>query len=176
MHRHFRRQLILGLEIIAGSVLIFGAGLYLLADDLENKSEKIVTARALISQTAATIEALADLKNDAPKADAYRRAIDKILVSQDRLLDFPRWLEGLARGRKVALTFSFQGSQVKPLDNAPGHIGFSLDIRGALANLTEFLKDVEFQSPRFLVSLDNFNLNGSGSSYRITSQGKVYFR
>jgi len=156
--------------------LVFAAILYFLSRDLQFQAEKIVADRALINRRAAVLGALADLKRDAPQADVYKRAMDKLLVSQDQLLDFSRWLDGLARVRQIGLNFSFRGSQVAPQGDAPGYIAFSLDLAGKLNNLVEFLKDLESLSPRFLVGLDGVDLTGDGSSYRILSQGKVFFR
>ncbi len=176
MPNHFRRELIVSLAIVGGSILIFASILYFLSEDLSFQAEKVVADRALINQRAAILGALADLKKDASQADIYKRAMDKILVLQDQLLDFPHWLDGLSRAHQVGLSFSFQGSQVPPQGETPGYIAFSLDLTGKLGDLIDFLKDVEFQSPRFLVSLDNVGLTKGDSAYRISSQGRVFFR
>lgn len=176
MPTYFRRELVISLAIIGGSIAVFALALYFLSKDVNFQEEKVVADRALINQRAAVLGALADLKRDAPRGDVYKRAMDKILVSQDQLLDFPRWLDGLARVRQIGLNFSFQGSQVAPLEDSPGYIAFSLDLVGKLSYLIDFLKDIEFQSPRFLISLDNVDLTRSGSDYRILSQGRVFFR
>jgi len=147
-----------------------------LSRDLESEAEKTATDRILISKRAAALESLADLKRNSAKADAYKQAMDKILISQDQLLDFPRWLEEAARIRRLALTFSFQGSEVQPQPNFPGYINFSLDLSGPIDDLTQFLKDFERQEPRFLVSLESFDFVRDGSIYRVLTRGKVFFR
>lgn len=176
MPTHFRRELIVSLAIMGGSIVVSALVLFLLSRDLQSQAEKVVADRALINQRAAVVAALASLKTDASRAELYKRAMDKILVSQDQLLDFPRWLDGLSRVREIGLTFLFQGSQVAPQGDSPGYIAFSVDLIGKLNNLVDFLKDVEFQSPRFLVSLDSIDLTRNGSDYRILSQGRVFFR
>lgn len=176
MPDRFRRELLISLFVIIGGLLIFSATLYLLSSDLSARAEKIVADRALISQRSAALEFLAESKKNTPRADVYKQAMDRILVSQDQILDFSRWLDGLARVRQVGLSFSFQGGQVSPHGDAPGYIGFSLDLNGKLDDLTNFLKDIEFQSPGFLINLDNFDLSRNGSNYRILTQGRVFFK
>lgn len=176
MFNHFRRELIFGLAFIGGGIVVFTSAIYFFSQDLESRADKVVSDRTLINQRAAALGALADLKRDSPPADIYKRAMDKILVSQDQLLDFPRWLDGLARVRRIGLNFSFQGNQIAPGENAAGYVAFSLDLIGKLDDLVDFLKDVEFRSPRFLISLEGIDLTRNGTDYRILSQGKVFFK
>jgi len=143
---------------------------------LSGQADKIVADRALTSQKTTALASLAGLKKDMVQAEVYKRAMDKMLVTQDQLIDFPRWLDSLARARQVVFNFSFVGDSVKPQGNSPGYIGFNLDAEGRFDNLTAFMKDVELKAPGFLVSLDSIGLNVSGSGYRISSGGKVFFR
>lgn len=176
MNIHFKRELLIDFGIIVGSILFIGLGIYILSGMLSTQADKISAERTLITRKAAAIAGLASLKRDLPQAEIYKKSLDQILVSQDQLLDVPHWLDGLARGRRVALSFSFAGTQTQPSGNSPGTVPFSLDIGGTLDDLIGFVKDVEIEPPRFLMNLDGFSLNGSGSAYRITASGKVYFK
>lgn len=176
MGRHFRRELIISVAIIAGALVIFGAAFYFLAGDLQFQSKKIVDVRAAIASRVATLDSLATLKGGAAPAAGYEQAIDRILVTQDKLLDFPKWLDGLARAHKVGSSFSFQGDPVLPQGNTPGYYSFSLNISGNLNDMADFMKDVEYQSPQFLTSLYGFDISGSGDNYAVVTSGKVFFR
>lgn len=176
MHQQFNRELLISFVILFGGLIVVGAAFFLLSRDLALQAEKAATARELIRQRAMVLEVLAGLKKEAPQAVAYKAALNRVLVSQDQLLDFPRWLDGLARGRRVALEFSFRGSQVAPEGQKPGSVGFSADLSGGLSSIVGFLKDIELQSSRFLLGLENFELNGGGDSYVLKISGRVYFR
>ncbi|MEK7195264.1 MAG: hypothetical protein AAB655_01055 [Patescibacteria group bacterium] len=176
MANSFKREIIISASVIIGSILIMSVALYFLAKDIDSQAEKVAAARFAISDKALALEALANLKNGVPKADLYKQAMDKILVSRDQLIDFPRWLDGLARSRQVAFTSSFQGNQVEPQGGLPAYVGFMMDAGGSLNNLIGFFKDVETQAPRFLVNFERFDLNGGGSEYKIAAYGKVFFK
>ncbi|MBI4087453.1 MAG: hypothetical protein HY434_01335 [Candidatus Liptonbacteria bacterium] len=173
---YFRRELTVNFSIIIGSMVVFAGILYFFSQELSSEAEKIVARRLLINQRVSAIGTLAALKKDAPQADAYLHAMNWLLVAQDQLLEFPRWLDGLARVRQTGIKFSFHGNQVAPRENSPGYIPFSLDLQGGLQNLTDFLKDVEFQSPRFLAEIDNFDITKNESGYRLSANGRVFFQ
>ena len=157
-------------------MLLFGAVLYFLSRSLSLEANEIAADRLLISQRVAAIAAFAGSKTDAPKAGIYLEAMNKLLVSQDQLIDFPRWLNGLARVRQVGINFSFRGNQTPPQGDSPGFISFSLDLTGESSNMIDFIKDVEFRSPRFLAVMDNFDLTRNDSGYRILANGRVFFK
>lgn len=162
--------------IIGAAFVVFGAALYFLANDMAVQTKQIVLDRNLISERAAIIGVLADLKSNASQADRYRQAMDKILVKQDQLIDFPRWLEGLARSRGITFTFSFNGDPAPPTAAYPGYIGFSLSSGGSFGGLLDFLKDAESRSPQFLIDIASVDLNGGGSNYLISMSGRVFFK
>lgn len=158
------------------TLAISTGALYFLSQDLRSQVDQIVAGRASISERALMLESLADLKRTASQADVYKRAMDTVLVTQDQLIDFPRWLDSLARGRGVVFNFNFTGDPVQPHDTNAGYIGFTLIVNGTLDKIIASMEDVESKAPRFLVELDNFDLSGGGSDYRIFSNGRVFFR
>ncbi len=172
----FKRRLLVGSAIIGGSLLFFSLALFLLSGDLESRAGKVSADRALVSKGAAAISVLANLKKGAPQTVPYKQAIDKILVSQDQLLNFPKWLEGLSRTRRIALAFAFQGGQVASRGDLPAYIPFSVDLGGRLDDLKDFIEDIEFREPKFLLTLDSLDLTRKGADYRIVSQGRVFFK
>ncbi|MBU6500637.1 MAG: hypothetical protein KGJ89_04260 [Patescibacteria group bacterium] len=176
MQNNFRRELFINFGVIVAVILIFGAVFYWFTGELSSQANQIAADRTLISKRTSAIAVLADLKDNSAQANTYKQAIDKVLVSQDQLLTFPNWLDSLARARQVTLSFSFQGNQTAPQGDSPGYIQFSINASGDLSNIISFIKDVEFQSPQFLVSLDGFSLSGAGSNYSVSLGGRVFFK
>lgn len=176
MQSYFKKELLVGLSIVLGGILIFGAASLFLSLDVFSQSEKTAAARALIAERSAALEALAGLKQSAPEAARYKEVMNKVLVTENQLIDFPKWLDGLARGRNLALSFSFQGERIASSETLPAHIFFSMRIRGGLENIIDFLKEAEFQSPRFLVRLDGFSARRDGGDYDFSANGRVFYR
>jgi len=167
---------IIGSVLIIGSIIVFGASFYFLSKSFDSMTKDIAADRLLIAGNTVTLGNLAELKQADQESARYKKAMGKLLVSKDQLIDFGNWLDGLARVRQIAMDFSFSGSEVAPQENLPGYINFSLDIAGPLDALTSFLKDIELQATRFLVNLDGFNAVRSDAGYRIVTNGKVFFK
>ncbi len=176
MHSYFKREILIGFAIIFGSILVFAAIIFFVSQDVAVQAEKVVIARTLIAERGATLSALAGLKKDAPAAARYKTALNAILATQDQLFDFQRWLEGLARGRSLSMSFSFQGSPALPSAEAPGYTPFTIRTGGGFASVLGFLKDIELASPRFLLVLDTFTLRSGGGNYDFSANGRVFFR
>ena len=173
----FRKELIISAAVFFGGMLIITAGLYFVSNNIASQVSTIVIDRALISDRSRAIESLAGLKKNVSEAERYQKAIDKVLVPRDQLIDFGRWLEGLARTRGVEVSSAFDGAEVQPSVGALGSVGLSIDARGALPNLLDVIRDVELRSPRFLVDLMSFDVTRvNASEYRIMSRGRAYFK
>ena len=176
MQPYFKHELLVGLSIIFGGILVFGITSFLLSVDIDTQAKEAAFARALIAERGAAFGALAELKQGASEAARYKEAMNKILVTQDQLIDFPRWREGLARGRGLSFSFSFQGGPTGASDSLPAYIPFSMRAAGGQENIIGFLKEVELQSPRFLINLETFSVRGGGGGYEFSGNGKVFFR
>jgi len=176
MFDNFRKEVRKGILVILASVVVFGVSFYFFSKSLNSVTNDIVSDRLLIAKNSGVLENLAELKRGDQEAVHYQKAMEKLLVPKDQLLQFPGWLDGLARVRQVGLNFSFSGAEVAPQENYPGYINFSLDMTGSINALTSFLEDIELQPTRFLANLDSFEVTKSDSGYRITSSGKVFFK
>lgn len=168
--------MLISLAILFGGTLVISAGFYFLSSDIDAQTAKIILDRALISQRSQAIAGLAELKRDEAQAKVYRDAMSALLVTQDQLIEFPHWLDDLARKRGVSLSFSFDPSPTLPQEGAPGYSGFSITVSGAIQSDIDFIRDVESRAPRFLVKLTNLDVTRSGAEYRIMSHGQVYFK
>ncbi len=164
----------IGLPLLGVFALLGIAGW--LASDITAQTDRIVQDRLLIRERSASLNKLAELKRLAPQALVYEQKLSAFLPTQEQLLDFPRMLDSLARVHQLALNFTFQGGQGAPQGSVPGYVGFSLDVQGTFNDIVGFLKNVEFEPPRFLATLDSFDVVKNGGSYRLLAQGRVFFR
>lgn len=176
MLNHFRRQVIVSLIIILGSAGVAIAAISWLKRDIQFQAGKIFDDKNLISKRVAILADLAELKKLTSKADAYKRAMNAIMLTHEDLLNFPRRLEDLARVHRLGISFSFRGEEVKPQENKPGYVNFNVDVVGAVDNLISFIKDVEYRSLGFIATFDSVDFLKSGDNYKASLQGKVFFR
>ncbi|MBI5221165.1 MAG: hypothetical protein HY978_05055 [Candidatus Liptonbacteria bacterium] len=176
MIKNLRRQLVWSLVIIAGSIALFGSAMLWLSASASDKAKIITLNRTLISRSSQSSETLAELKQNAPAAASYAKLLIGFLPPAEELLNFPRWLDGLARAQQVSLRVSFQGEPVPAREELPGFYRFSADMTGELDNILNLMTSVESRAPRYLVRFENFEYSQAGDQARITSQGKVYFR
>ncbi len=167
----------MGAALILGGIMAVSAGLYELSNELSSQAAKIASDRSSVVQRAYALQGLANLKRDATRAQAYTAAMDKILVTEDRILHFPDWISGLAGTRQVTLNFSWDNDKSAAGADAPGYYGFTFDVIGSPQNTLDFMKDLELNAPQYLTSIDTFDLTRVDSNnYRITSRGKVFFK
>lgn len=174
---NFRRRVRFSLIFIAASFVLLGGGLAWLSYGLSDQAQRIVDDRVQLDQRAALLGSLAALKDAAPAAANYEKAMELLMPTQDQLLDFPHTLDNLAKVDQVSLSFSFQGGQVAPQGANPGYVTFSLNAGGSADNLTNFLKDAEVRASKFLVAFNSFSLSRNGDgSYSVMAQGQLFFR
>jgi hypothetical protein len=176
VEHEFRKKFLMQIGIASGVIaaLVLATGWF--AADLETQAGKVAQDRILIRERSASLTALAELKRSAPQALRYEQKLNAFLPTQEQLLDFPRTLDNLARVRRLTLNFAFQGGQTTPQGDTPGAIGFALDVSGDFEDVLGFLKDVEFEPPRFLAAFDTFDLTRSEEGYRLFTQGRVFFK
>ncbi len=166
----------ISVALIVGGIAALSFALYVLSGDIVTEADKIIADRALIARRAQGIGALADLKRDAILAQSYKDAMTKLLVPQDKLFDFPHWLDGLASSRHVSASFSFDGTQSLPQPNFPGFNGFNLSVSGNnMQDVIDFIKDVEFRTPEFLVDISSFDITKNGDNYSVAMRGRIFF-
>ncbi|RJQ29869.1 hypothetical protein C4571_00405 [Candidatus Parcubacteria bacterium] len=176
MQKYLRREFFLSASIIVLSFVVFGVGVWWYGTSLEKVTKEILVDRLLLKKRTEAIGVLAQFKSEAPVAGAYQKAMDAILPAEDQLLDFPRWIESIARARNLEAGFSFQGGAVPAQEDSAGYIGFTMSVNGSLSDIFGFVKDLELQTPRFLSSIDGFDLHGADAQYQFSSRGRVFFK
>lgn len=176
MLNHFRRQVIISLIIILGSAGLSIAAISWLKKDIQLQAEQISNQKNIINKRIAILGNLAELKKMMPQAEAYKKAMDAVMLNREDLLNFPRRLEDLARIHRLGINFSFKGEEIKPQDDKPGYANFSVDVMGTIDNLINFIKDVEYRSVGFIAAFESVDFLKSDDNYKANLQGKVFFR
>lgn len=176
MEKSFKRELILGICLIAGSILAFLGVSSFLSGKLSEIATSITTSRFLLAKRAELLENLADIKKTSSEANTYKQKIDALLPTQEQLLNLPQALNGLASAHKVSFSFTFKGTPTVPQASSPGWIAFAMDSSGDLNSILLFLNDIEPRSTRFILSIDNFDLSKVDQGYHLVAQGKAYFQ
>jgi len=176
MVKNFKRELIISIAFIAGSMLIFAAAAYFLSDAITTKAEKISSERSSIQNRSDLIEGLAEQKASSPEVKKFQQDINLILPQKDDLVNYQSWLDGLSRVYQVSINFQFVGDTVPSNGTDAGYIRFSLDSNGSYMSLTNFLRDVEFKAPRYMTKFDDFDLKRNGDTYSASVNGKIFFR
>ncbi len=173
---NFRRELIVGIAFIAGSLLVFGVIGYFLSSVITAEAEKISQDRMAIQKHSQLIEGLANQKASSPEVKKYQQAIDLLLPQKDNLVNFSGWLDGLSRAHQVSANFSFNGDAVASDGQSAGYIRFVLNANGEYSDLISFLRDVELKAPQYTTSFDDFDMKRTGSNYNVVVSGRVFFR
>ncbi len=176
MQNGFRKKVLLSVGLIVLTLLLFLAALQWLSGDVSARSKDLASARRLVAERNQLIDVLAALKKNSAEVDSYRRQIESLLPAKEELIDFPRWLDGLARASHVGLNFSFAGATTAPKPDSAGSTGFSLTAVGSYDNLAIFFREMEAKSQQFLLSLYGFDLNQADQDYRVVTTGQVFFQ
>lgn len=176
MQNGFRKRILLGIGIILSTLVIFLAALNWLSSDVAARSKDLAATRRLVAERGQLIDVLASLKRNSAEVDSYRQQIESLLPAKEELINFPRWLDGLARASRIGLNFNFEGATTPPQPESAGATGFSLIADGSYDNLVIFFREVETKSRQFLLSLDGFDLNRTSDGYRVSTHGRVFFK
>ncbi len=175
MEGNFRKRLLINIAMIVGSFAILGTALAILAGAITATTVKITSDRLLIAQRTAVVSSLADLKHDAPAAEAYAKKINTILPSGDELLNFREYITGVAKSNQLVPSFAFQGAPSSGTKGNPGNAAFSIDVAGSFDNIKTFVNTLETKGAYF-ITFDTFDVNSSdASNYHALIQGKVFF-
>ncbi len=176
MKDDFNRYILTSFEVIIGCAVIVAAIVFLLTSDIASRASDISTNRDRITKQSDSVVMLADIKNNSAEAQEYTTAMDALLPPQNELINFPKWLQGVAATYSVNVDFSFTSEIIAPNSTAPGSNGFSLTVTGNSDNVISFLKYLELEAPAYLLSLGSFDLSQNGSDVKIVIGGKLFFK
>jgi len=176
MKDNFNRYLWISFGLFFVTIVVAVGAIYFLTGDIASRSSAISAARAIVAGQNNSLAAFAEIKQDSAEAAKYKTAMDKLLPTQNELINFPQWLQNVAATYNVTASFSFTASMVPAAPTVPGTIGFSLATEGKNADVISFLKNLESRAPGFLLEFSSFNLIQSGEDTKVVTGGNIFFR
>lgn len=167
----FKQQLIIVLAIYLGLIVLLGAVLIWLGNDISQKAGNINQLQNEISLKTKANESLAALRQDYAKAQSYETALNNILPSRDQLLGLRRELETMASQSKI--DFSINLGKEESQGTQGGTIGIGAVMAGGFEQISNFLKTLE--NSRYLLRFDNFDLTREEGKFRMRLNGQVFY-
>lgn len=139
--------------------------------DISRRVSSIQQNKKDLTFRSSASEALLFLKSAGEQAAVDRLFLENLLPTQDKLIDFPKDLDGLARINRVDMDFNF-GEEAPGGEATPGHIAFNIIVKGELNNILNFLRAME--GSRYLMEFNAYNLTVEGKNYQAMINGKVF--
>lgn len=177
MNHQFQKKVWLGLGLIFAGIVVLGAPSFWLAGKIEKDAGRAALTQASVAGYSRAVAILAELKSKSSEVESYGSRLNALLPGKDDLIEFPKFLEEQGRIRQVSVKFAFQGgAATEPQGNQPGSVGFTLDVTGSYERLKSFFEGMETGSAKFMTVLDSVDMNLSGNEYRVTAQGRAFFK
>lgn len=170
--KSFRRELLFTIGVIPFGILILGAGLYFLRQDIKDNVEKARNARQELLSRSTIGEKISLLKNQAEQAKLYSADLENILISRDQLANFSRDINALAKQNQIDLTSGFSGETGAGIDNL-GSVGLTMTAAGSLENIVNFLK--AFNESRYSVKLNFLDFVSQNGKFKALFNGQIFF-
>ncbi len=171
MPKDFKRVMTVNLSVIAAVVVVLLILIALLRADINRRTAKVVELKNKVALRYKAIDSLASLQKDSEKARVEKLSLITTLPISDKLIDFPRSINSLAKKNDVDVGFSF-GREVLGSETKPGYLSFSITADAPFVNWLNFVSSIE-RSP-YVVSFDSFNLVGDEKKFKSIINGKVF--
>ncbi len=169
-----QKRITVQISIALGIVGVLVIGLIFFGFNVRNLTQKIVTAREELALRTVALQSLATLRADyTGKAEAYLNVLHNIIPQKDELIDLSKDFQTIASASGLEYGFTFLGENPASADTL-GSVKFGLKLGGTLANLLEFLKNI--QNFRYLVQVESVSIFREESLMRMNLSGSVYFR
>ena len=165
----FKKQLVLKGGILLGIIIVLGSGILYFYFSINRNLEIITSVRKEITLRQQSFEDLSQLRKEARVASVILPRLQAELPSKDKLFDFSKTLEQMAKSRNLQFGFSF-GGEVSGGASAPSFVPFQIATGGDVRAIEAFLEDVERSN--YLVVITDVDLNSV--STRIN--GRVFYK
>jgi hypothetical protein len=170
------RRLWISLGVIGASIAIAVFAIVYFAGDITLKGNAVVAARANVDDQIQDVANLANLEQDAKKAQGYEAAIEALLPDQYGLVNFGPWFTSTGEQYGVTANATLQGTATPSQGPVPGNIAFTFTAQGAPSSIEAFLDAVSEKAPGFVVAITTFDVTGDGSGYQVSGDGTVFSR
>jgi hypothetical protein len=176
MKDNFDKYLIFNFGGIFLAIIIAFVAYSFISQDIATKTNKLISDEALISKQNNALASFSKIKEEITQITPYQSVMDKLLPSQNELINFPDWLQSAAGTFNIAETFSFASGTVPAKDLTPGSVNFSLVVDGMANDDLSFLKYIESSAPGYLLTFTSYSLVNNTNDTKITLNGKIYFK
>jgi len=161
----------------SGIVACLLAGvLFYLYTDVNRRSQSIISLRGDMRSRLIAINSLSVIRDEYEALKPYLPQVDRLLPSQDELLNFPKNVSDIARTHRVEASVNFRGgapaAATSTLSLRP--IDFSLVAQGPLEGLFATLNDLE--KSVYLIKFTSADLMRQEPHFRLTLSGQVFSR
>lgn len=171
VHNQFKTRLTLSLTIAVSAAVALLAATFWLRFDINKRAAAIREAKKELAFRFETAELTATLKKDFETAKAQRVLLETLLPPQDKLINFSKEVNELAKKNKIDTNFSF-GQEVAAAEQEPGYISFTITANATLADWLNFIESLERLS--YFVNFNSFNLVADGDQFRSIINGKIF--
>lgn len=154
----FRQGLIKNLSVALLILAVPAIGLFFLGADVSRRAEATKTQRQTLADRSESLLLYASLQSQSAEAGSYISILENSLPVRDRLLDFQREMERLAKQSEVGFGFNFTKETPSGAGTA-GRMGFNMISQGSISKIFNFIESIE--GSRFLVDFSNFDFTGS---------------
>jgi len=175
MTKGFRREILVSILVIVGSVCAFGIYFWRVSGTLRGSADSVLSLNQTIVDQAQLSQVIVNLKRDESEADRSQARMDAVIPDEEQLLDFRSWTKNQATVHNLSASIEFKdrgkfrgGSDIM-FQNA------SMNFDGTIDNFISFLKELEMGADRFLVGFDTFDVSRSASGYRLGGGAKIFF-
>ena len=176
MEKTFKKDLLTGLAVIFGSLLLASGALYWLSGDIGERTSRIIDKRGLINQQSGLADTIAILKTGKTEADKYSLVLNRLVPGKDDLFTFSKWIDNFSKNYGIGINFAFAGGETEPTSESLGFAPFTLSLSGPLDRIESFLRDLESRADSFLVGFDSYSVRANDDSYNVSVAGKVYYK
>ena len=175
MLNDFQKKLILNIGIIVSAAVVFITAFYFLSDKIDILVKDISARKTLLASQSAEVDNLAKLKADQAQSINIKKRMDALLPTKNGILNFGKSVDALARVHSVSVGVITRDAAEATI-SAAGYSSFTINATGGLKDIRDFLSDLEFRAPSYLVSLDGIDISAQGGAYRADVSGRVFFQ
>lgn len=151
-------------------ILFLVSALVIIGFDINKKIAQINDLRQKINSRSQITRDLSLLRLDFNKFEPFQARLEDMLISKDKLIEFPKELSALSSQTNSVFSSSFSG------EGADGNLGyFGLAMAGD-SNFDNFIKIVKYlENGKFILQFDNFDMAGNDNNFKIFLNGKVFY-
>lgn len=143
--------------------------------DIVDRSRNIINVKGDLRSRLIAINSLSLIRQEYETVKSYLPQVDKLLPSQDDLLNFPNDVGALAKNHGAEAAISFRSNPSPGTSSSTLQpTNFFLTAQGPLDGIFATLNDLN--AGRYIVKFVSFDFIRQGDGFRATLNGRVFSR